>query len=171
MRAGFLRCGGVILTLALASCGSAQVQQCESQLMQKLKAPASYNRVSVETGSSSASDGVPAYDSVMIAYDAANSFNAPLRGRELCFFRPGTTDRFNPFENMPDSDFTLFGKNTANAAENSLDAVSNAVENAQAAINGMSNEDDSADEYDDCVANAHTTAAYEACTHGKSVDE
>jgi hypothetical protein len=166
-----MRGGGVFLTLALASCDGAQVQQCEAQLMQKLKAPASYNRVSVETGTISASDGVPAYDSVMIAYDAANSFNAPLRGHELCFFRPGTTDRFNPFENMPDSDFSLLGGNTANAAENSLDAASNAIENAHAAINGMSNEDDSADAYDKCVANAHTTAAYEACTHGESVDE
>lgn len=52
------------------------IEACENLLKDRLKSPASYKRVAA------AVEG----DSVSISYDAANSFNAILRGSEVCRF-------------------------------------------------------------------------------------
>jgi hypothetical protein len=84
------------LAIALAGCDSSQLRVCETQLKDKLKSPASYKRISVEEYNIDSTISKQPYDAVAITYDAANSFNALLRDKEICTFRPGTTEQFDP---------------------------------------------------------------------------
>ena len=101
------------LSILVSGCDSAQVRQCEAQLKEKLKAPASYKRVSAEEFVNTSYK--EPYDEVTITYDAVNSFNAPLRDRERCFYKPNTTDSIDPF-----------GFNSAEAVD--MSATTNATE-------------------------------------------
>jgi hypothetical protein len=61
-----------------------ELQLCEATLKAKLKAPSSYKRVSTDT--TYMKDQNPPQVWVSIEYDAVNSFNAPLRDREICMY-------------------------------------------------------------------------------------
>ncbi len=96
--------------LGLAGCSSfegAEVKRCEDQLVAKLKAPASYKRVSMHvTDINPDNPGDlrnPTQRWVTIEYDAVNSFNAPLRGTEICRFplKNGEADEWNMIEDEP----------------------------------------------------------------------
>ena len=132
----------------LGACDSNQVQACETQLKDKLKSPASYKRVSLDVTQIPKSIHDPPYDEVTITYDAANSYNALLRDKEMCFFHPGTTDRFDPYGfessgtvdmNATDMNATDLDVNAATAeataaADAALNAADEAVQNASDAI-------------------------------------
>lgn len=83
MRAGILW----LPFLALGSCSSvepAEIKQCEDYLVAKLKAPATYKRI--EASSFVDSDHKPPRQTVIIQYDAVNSYNAPIRDMQVCQF-------------------------------------------------------------------------------------
>jgi len=125
-----------LFALALAACNSAQVEQCQSELLSKLKAPASFKRVKLDISNIPDSIHKPPYDSVTITYDAVNSYNAPLRDEYTCFFKPGTTDRIeNPFMGEVDPAIDTNSTNATEAAAGAaLNAAANAASNAQNAV-------------------------------------
>lgn len=79
--------------VCLASCSQAEgivsspegqmVEICEAYIKSKLRAPSSYKQIAVQQTERS----------VAIEYDAVNTFNAPLREQEKCFF---PEDAFEP---------------------------------------------------------------------------
>ena len=91
---------------ALAGCHGAYepgIEQCESELLAKLKAPSTYKRIKASTiivtadvirqsnrelkkiGIEGGTDENPAdYLSVSIEYDASNSYGVPLRDTQTC---------------------------------------------------------------------------------------
>lgn len=91
-----------IAALALAGCGQPDVDGCEQFIKSGLQAPATYNRVSIQTSDrpSSADEirklggvalGTGEYmhyglRSVAIQYDAANAYGTPIRSSEVCLF-------------------------------------------------------------------------------------
>ncbi len=76
-----------VAALSLPSCSfqSSAVSKCEALLLPTLKAPASYHRVTDLVGPVQ-----KGRQSIVITYDAVNSYNAPLRGIFLCEFDPAT---------------------------------------------------------------------------------
>jgi len=99
-----------LVAMALSGCGafqSPEEQRCEAQLLDKLKSPASYKRVSSHVTDIDPDD--PANLSsvterwVTIEYDAVNSFNAPLRGTEICRYplKNGQADVWNSIDDAP----------------------------------------------------------------------
>lgn len=78
-----------VLIAALVCAGCEQrpksVQQCETLLLTKLKAPSTYKAFDAVVG---APDG--GKQQVAITYDAVNSYNAPIRGTFLCSFDIGS---------------------------------------------------------------------------------
>lgn len=95
--------------LALVACGvtdSSQLKACEEQLLEKLKSPSSYKRISTDEMTLNAGKP-PHYYSVSIEYDAANSYGALLRDTERCSFRldekgRATTEMFEPYAGLTD---------------------------------------------------------------------
>lgn len=108
-------CGGALLSGCeqIAQWRNPAIKACRAQLLDKLRSPASYKEISVETHSSAiskaeysrlnsslytsdASDWMlpksPAIYSVIITYDAANAFGASLRNKELCQFVANRAD-------------------------------------------------------------------------------
>jgi hypothetical protein len=82
----------IMSLLLLTGCGEKQgVDQCEQAIKDKLKAPSSYHRVSVDVNDINAANpsDISRFTErwVDVTYDAVNSFNAPLRGRQHCRFR------------------------------------------------------------------------------------
>ena len=67
--------------LALAGCDAPGVTECEQHIKEELKAPASYRRIDAVSFSLDTSVVVD------IEYDAANSFNAPIRATRHCSFK------------------------------------------------------------------------------------
>lgn len=132
-----------IAGLLLVGCESPQVRACEEQLLGKLKSPSSYKRIKAQRVTFEAEN--PPYQSVLIEYDAENSYGALLRDKELCNYRIEnghvTLEQFDPYAEE-DSDLT-------EAADNALDAAGNAIENARTAVENAS----------EAVANAAENAA------------
>jgi hypothetical protein len=145
----------------LAACDSSQLRDCETQLKEKLKSPASYKRVKADEMLIDVHK--PPYYDVTITYDAANSYNALLRDQETCFYHPGTTNRFDPFgttaENVVDMNATDMNATVSDAdvnaasdeatreadaalqaAEQEVAAANNAVAAAESAVNDMDND-------------------------------
>lgn len=71
---------------ALVGCSvqSAEVKQCEDYLLAKLKAPATYKQV--EASSIGIPFDKPKEWSVIIKYDAANTYGTPIRESQICIF-------------------------------------------------------------------------------------
>ena len=99
----------VVLGLALAAGGCTKLtdpylDQCESYIQGRLKAPSSYKRVSYT--SHPMEDGKEYW--VSVKYDAVNSYNAPIRDTYICQFpakdgKP-TTDSFIDFDAVYESE-------------------------------------------------------------------
>jgi hypothetical protein len=150
--------------LAAAACDSSQIQTCEAKLKDGLKSPASYKRVSVETNQIPPNVHKPPYDEVKIKYDAANSYNALLRDEMDCFYRPGTTESFEPFADEEANELNALANQAAmDAANAQADAAP--VEDAEP-------ENSSVETYphDTCMANAATSEDFSNCTNGQNVD-
>jgi hypothetical protein len=143
----------------LAGCDAPQVKACEAELLDSLKSPSSYKRVSVLTYR--VDDKDPKYLAVAIQYDAANSFNAMLRDSYRCEYRLDskgrpTTESFDPYAGVADNVIA----DPDRAVEEALAAAANAVEdadaafgNAAAAIEGTSHTSDPDEEYPIDVTN------------------
>lgn len=73
----------LIATLLCAGCEQRpkSVQQCESLLLTKLKAPSTYKAFDTVVGGPDRGK-----QQVAITYDAVNSYNAPIRGTFFCSF-------------------------------------------------------------------------------------
>lgn len=168
----------LIAALALSSCDSDQVWTCEAQLKDRLKSPASYNRVSVETVQIGSSIHKPPYDEVTITYDAANSFNALLRDKETCFFEPATTNRFdNPFAKEVDAEVQKLNEAALKAADEAMNGVQNDADKASGDVNesqgtispegaeklGNAVRANRAEALDACLENASSTEDDEKC--------
>lgn len=74
----------ILLPIALAGCENPNLTRCDEAIKARLKAPASFKRVSAE--------GSDTFWTIQ--YDAVNSFNAPLRGRGHCFVTGTKADWF-----------------------------------------------------------------------------
>ena len=72
----------ILLPIALAGCENPNLTRCDEAIKARLKAPASFKRVSAEGGDTFWT----------IQYDAVNSFNAPLRGKGICFVNGAKAD-------------------------------------------------------------------------------
>ena len=77
----------MVLGLALTAGGCTKLadpylDQCESYIQGRLKAPSTYKRVS--STSSPMKEGAEYW--VSVDYDAANSYNAPIRDTYICRF-------------------------------------------------------------------------------------
>lgn len=72
----------ILLPIALAGCEDPNLTRCDEAIKARLKAPASFKRVSA--------DGSGGFWTIQ--YDAVNSFNAPLRGRGHCFVTGAKAD-------------------------------------------------------------------------------
>lgn len=144
------------LCVSLTSCDSNQVQACETHLKDKLKSPASYKRVSLDSLQIPKSIHDPPYDEVTITYDAANSYNALLRDKEMCFFHPGTTDRFDPygFEGDTPVDMNATDMNAVdmNATDYDINAATTAA--TRAADDALRAADETVNNANDAIANA-----------------
>lgn len=57
---------------------------CEEIAKQRLKSPSSYKRVSVTVAHPGADKNFPAMKVVYVSFDAANSYNAMIRGIAVC---------------------------------------------------------------------------------------
>lgn len=88
--AGCLVMGACAMALASCSRDSRAIEACEAALLPTLKAPSSYKRVSEMVGPTQSGR-----QSVIIAYDAVNSYNAPIRDTFLCDFNPATGEGAN----------------------------------------------------------------------------
>lgn len=135
-------------TLALGGCDSAHVQDCEKQLLEKLKAPSTYQRIGVHQITLNAGEP-PHYHLIEIEYDAQNSYGALLRDKEACRYRLDdkgrpTMELYDPYENLTDT------TEIDTAVDDALEAAANAVENADAAIEAaetVADEEDYSAEY------------------------
>lgn len=137
-----------ISCIMLAACDSNQVQLCEKQLKEKLVAPASYKRVSVNEFVNPSYK--QPYHEVTITYDAVNSYNAPLRGKESCWYKPDTSESIDPFGfnsigavdmNATDMNATDMNATDMNASEADLNKVADqAVGDADNAMSAAGEE-------------------------------
>jgi hypothetical protein len=153
----------ICILLALAACDDAQVKQCETSIVDKLKAPSSYKRINITRSQIDSSIHKPPYDSVTIYYDAVNAYNAPLRGDETCFFEPGTDTRMNnPFEAEVRAQLDAALAKSADAALDHAADAANAETAADIASDGA-NPGQQYDPRDACLENATTTDAYAEC--------
>jgi hypothetical protein len=130
-----------LVALILAGCEAPQVKDCESKLLDRLKSPSSYKRVSAD--SFAVDTAKSPYQAVIIEYDAVNSFNAPLRDKEYCTYRirdgRATLEEFDAFGS--DADLSA----AAEAADKALDAAAQAVEDAGNAVDSASTVDNAAE--------------------------
>lgn len=123
--------------LLVTSCDSSQIRQCEAQLKNKLKSPASYKRVRVDQTSIGPEIHKPPYDEVTITYDAANAFNALLRDNETCFFVPGTTYAMaNPYDQAASAQLDAVDMNATDMAATDTNETDAADTPGNAADNG-----------------------------------
>ena len=67
----------IVAVSLLEGCGDKYLEQCETQLKEKLVAPATYKRVSV--------DGGPGLFIYEITYDPSNRAGVPLRMHGNCY--------------------------------------------------------------------------------------
>ncbi len=105
----------------LWSCSSLdapEIKQCEEYLLAKLKAPATYKRV--EASSFAYPDYRPERRTVIIKYDAANSYNAPIRDTQICQFPSvkGQPDTSNYIDFDADSEEEIDNMMTIDALTN-----------------------------------------------------
>jgi hypothetical protein len=126
----------------LAACSSPQVDACEKQLLEKLKAPSTYERIGLETMTLNSGDP-PHYFSVTIEYDAQNSYGALLRDKEQCDFRLDskgrpTLEMFDPYASLADPTADLSAAEAM--ADNALDAAGQAIEDAGSAVEAAASE-------------------------------
>lgn len=111
------------MSLVTSACGaldSAQVQDCERQLLDKLKSPSSYKRVSASGIAIPAEGKHPRYYSVDIKYDADNSYGAAIRDTEICMYRIDAQGRptVEPIEIDYAADAASMADNLEAAADN-----------------------------------------------------
>jgi hypothetical protein len=104
-----------LIAVAMPSCSlqSRAVSKCETLLLATLKAPASYRRVTDLVGPT-----VKGRQSVVITYDAVNSYNAPLRDTFLCQFDPATGTA-----SPSDDDSAVVADDLSIPVENLIDAT------------------------------------------------
>lgn len=133
-----------------------EVAQCEERLIGKLKAPSTYKKVKVDVTDINPSNPEdiehPKERWVTITYDAVNSYNAPIRGSEMCRYplrgkEPDLANVLGDDDGLPSVDqmVTNIG----------ADAVPNAppIEADDGGIN--------ADEYDAAAERGEIANAYE----------
>jgi hypothetical protein len=75
---------GLAGLLFLSGCEQATISSCEALIKSELKAPSTYKRI--EVMSAEIKEHKPPYYSVVIYYDAANSYGTPLRLMRQCSF-------------------------------------------------------------------------------------
>ena len=78
----------VLVTLVMGGCSrqSEPVRACEAQLLPTLKAPSTYKLIESTVGLQ-IKDGT---QDVLLRYDAANTYNTPIRSVFWCEFNPST---------------------------------------------------------------------------------
>lgn len=82
---------GIILYFIVLNNGHHyQVDICEAALKDQLKSPSSYRRRHVETTELKSSDGSDL--AIEIEYDAANDYNALIRGYKYCSFHRSASE-------------------------------------------------------------------------------
>ena len=144
----------------MAGCSSPQVEACENQLLDKLKAPSTYKRIALETLTLN-SGKPPHYFSVTIEYDAQNSYGALLRDKEQCDFRIDsrgrpTLEMFDPYASLVDPTADLEAAEAM--ADNALEAAGQAVEDAGNAVEAATDEPSSYEPKDtDLLSETETT--------------
>lgn len=102
--------GLLLAAWLLGGCDSPQIKDCEAQLLDKLKAPSSYQRIKAE--GIALTTAAPPYYLVTIEYDAQNSYGAALRDTERCSYRMTdragpTVERFDPYANIVAEDVSV----------------------------------------------------------------
>jgi hypothetical protein len=80
-----IRCLALGMATLLAGCSTfdpSEIKDCEASIQSRLKAPSTYKRISATR--TFMSEEKPPEVWVSIAYDAVNTFNAPLRDSTIC---------------------------------------------------------------------------------------
>lgn len=108
-----MRYGVAAIVLAAGSCSSppaedAAVAACERYIQGKLRSPSTYKQAWSHTNQ------YPTEHAVIVAYDAVNAYNAPIRAQQVCYFplRNGEPETAMPI----DHDAVIFDRASANGS-------------------------------------------------------